>query len=194
MTIFGFRLGSKSIAVSAVNPLPITAGSGEAHVGQVGAAAKTVRVEKTRPADANAYSAFDAIAESDTVGTIWTFAVGRIVTGSGVIVGAQIATDHAANTAILELDLYDASITAINDNAEATRLYANQGKFLGTIIFPSLAKKTTNSTQAEADAGRLNIPFACVGNSSVYGILRTPAGFTPTSGSKYTVTMLVLQD
>jgi hypothetical protein len=150
-------------------------------------------VEKTRPADTNAYAANDAIAESASAGTVWTFAVALASGGTGIIYQATIATDDATGVARLELDLYAATPTAINDNAEATRLYVDQANYLGTISFPALAKKTTNSTQAEAVA-QVQMPFKASGSVNLFGILRTLDAFTPVSGKKYRVNLYGVQD
>lgn len=158
------------------------------------ATSKSESVEKTRPANTTPYTIGDAIAESDSAGTPWSFEVGRIETGSGIIVGATISTDQSANTAQFELDLYRAALTGVNDNAEAARLYALQAFYLDTIQFPAAAKKTTNSTQAEATISGINIPFKCAANSLIYGILRTATAFTPASGQKFRITLHVLQD
>lgn len=169
--------------------------AGELHLGQVGGASTQVRVEKTRPNDTNAYIANDAIAESASAGTVWTFAVGRVATGSGVIVGALFGTDDVTWVARMELDLYDTAPTAINDNAEATRLYTNQGHFVGTLTFPAAAKHTANSTLNEASLTGLNLPFKCAANSSIYGIVRTlDAVGSPIASKKYQLTLAVLQD
>jgi hypothetical protein len=151
-----------------------------------------VRVEKTRPNESNPYAANDAINESASVGTNWTFAIGRANADAGQLVAAFFATDQAANTVRFELDLYDTNPTAINDNAEATRLYANQGTYLGTITSGNLVKKTASSTQAEALVG-LNIPFKCLAASaSLFGILRTLDAFTPAANQKVQVTLVAV--
>jgi hypothetical protein len=177
--------GSRTLAkVAPDTELPVKSGGHTFHVS----------VEKTRPADTTAYVANDAVAESSSAGTVWTFAVGRTATGSGTITGAILQTDDAADVSRMEIDLYNDTVTAINDNAEATRLYTNAGKFLGTILFPALVKKSTNSTQAEAEVRGLAIPFVCVGSSSIYGIVRKIEADTPVSGSKYRVTLVGYQD
>lgn len=172
----------------------IVLAAGEAHIGQIGGAVIVARVEKTRPNDTNAYAANDAISNATSGAELWEFTVGRTATGSGTIVGAEFATDDPACTARFELDLYDDTITAPNDNAEATRLYANQGKFLKTIAFPAAAKKTTNSTQAEAKNDDVRIPFKCVGNSKIYGVLRILDADTPVAQAKYRVTLPAFPD
>lgn len=183
--------GSSWGALSATGVLP----AGENHVGQVGGSTAVVRVEKTRVSDANAYAANDAIDASTSAPTGLTFAVGRTATGSGVILGAHIATDQTTCVARFDLDLYDAAPAYPNDNAEALRPYSGAAaKFLQTITFPAVAKKTANSTQAEAENRDVRVPFKCVGASSIYGVLRTLDAFTPASGQKFTVTLYPVQD
>lgn len=148
-----------------------------------------VRVEKTRPNDTTAYAANDAICESDSAGTVWTFPVTPFGGGAGQIIALFLATNQAANVARYELDLYESAPTAINDNAEATRLYANQANFLGTITTGALAKKTSSSTAAEAIVG-LNIPFRV---RTLYGILRTLDAFTPAANQKTTITLVTMK-
>lgn len=160
-------------------------------IGSGGNPAK-VRVEKVRPNDTNAYIAYDAIAEDAAAGTVWTFPVARAVGGGGLIVGATVACDNVLNTARLELDLYDDTITATNDNAEATHLYTSDAKLLETLTFGAMAKRTTNSTKVEAALRNLAVPFRCAAASlNLLGILRTLDGFTPVALSKYSVTLLI---
>lgn len=173
-----------------------TAVATEVHLGQVGGNTINVRVEKTRVADTSVYAANDAIDVSTTVPTGFVFAVGRTATGSGTVISAHIATDQTTNVSAYDLDLYDAAPAAYpNDNAEALRGYTNAAKFLGTISFPAVAKKTANSTQAESvPTTAPSIPFVCVGSSSIYGVLRTVTGFTPASGQKFYIKLGVTRN
>lgn len=169
--------------------------AGEAHIGEVGGRTVLVSVEKTRPSDTTGYTANDVVAGTGAANS-WEFTVGRVATGSGLIVGAHFATDHAAWVGRLELDLYDSDIaTPLADNVEATRLYVNQAKFLGTIAFPAPAKKTTNSTQAEA-VGSLDraLGYKCAAVNKIYGVLRVLDAQTPTSASKFRINLTVVQD
>lgn len=192
-TLLGYADGLETNTAALLTGTILAAG--EAHIGQVGGRSVRVRVEKTRPNDTNAYAANDAINESASAGSNWSFAVGRIAAGSGVIVGATIACDDIVTSlGTLELDLYDDTITDINDNSEATRLYANQGKFIRTLVFPALAKKTANSDCVEAELNGLNIPFKCVAGGLLDGVLRAVTGFTPVANKKFTITLAVLQD
>ncbi len=192
--------GTYAEAISVVDPIPagtnnigdvdvLSIAAGENHIGEVGGRSTVVSAEKTRPANTTGYTANDAIGDT----TNWAFAVGRTATGSGTIVAATVASDQAAETETLELDLYNANPTDIADNAEATRLYANQANFVGTVSFGVIAKKTANSNTATGEVTNLNLPFKCSAASSIYGVLRTSA-FTPASGAKYRVNLSVLQD
>lgn len=145
-----------------------------------------VYVTVTRPADTNAYAANDAIANATSAATLASAALGRTATGTGLIVGLTLQNSNAAATHRVELDLYNASITAKNDNAEATRLAADKLKFIGTITLPALAKKTTNSDQTEASDFTIRVPFQCAGSSTIYFVVRTLDAHTPASGTTYT--------
>lgn len=186
----------QAIASSIAGTLTVAAHAltaGEAHIGEVGGRSLRVTVEKTRPADTNVYAANDVIAESASAGTLWEFTVGRTATGSGEIFEFILQTDDPTDLTRFELDLYDDTITAINDNAEATKLYTNAAKRIATVVFPTLIKPTTNSTIAEATAYQY-VPFKCVGNSKIYGVLRRLDADTPVSGSKWSITLVGRQD
>jgi hypothetical protein len=148
--------------------------------------------EKVRPADTTAYAANDAIAESASAGTVWTFGAAGREGGGGTIVGAIALTDQVANVARLEAELYASAPTAINDNAEATLLYANAATYLGKITFPAFAKPTANSTAAVAFNTTIRLPFTTPADLSA--VVRTLDAFTPASGQKVTIILLVAQD
>lgn len=169
--------------------------AGEAHIGAVGGAILTVRVEKTRDSSTTAYAINDIINESASAGTDWTFAVARSGgPGTGVIVGLMLQTDNAANVAQCEIDVYDTPPAAsINDNAEATHLYTDSGKLLQTVLLPALAKKTSGSNQAEAYAP-CAVPFKAVDLLNLTFRLRTLTVFTPVGSAKYKITAFVAPD
>lgn len=154
-----------------------------------------LNTRKTRPNNTTNYIANDAINESASAGTNWTFAgAGRIAGGSGFILKAHVETSMAACVARLEVDLYTSNPTAINDHAEATRLVANSGSFLGTITFPALAKKTNASTVAEADVD-VRIPFTCGDTANLFGIVRTLDAITsPVANSTWDINLGGIRD
>lgn len=167
----------------------------EAHVGQVGGHTQPIRVEKTRPADATPYAVNDIINESASAGTPWTVAAARSGgPGSGIVLGFLLQTDQAACVAQCEIDVYDAApAVAVNDNAEATHLYADSGKLLQTVLLPALAKKTAASDMAEAYAP-CAVAFDAVDATNIYLRLRTLTIFTPASGQKLKITTFCSQD
>lgn len=167
--------------------------AGEAHIGAAGGHRFSVRVEKTRPADTSGYANNDAIAESTSAGTVWTFAVGRVANGSGVITQAVLTTDDTTDVTRIEIDLYSSAPTAINDNAEATQLYVNDATYIDTITFPTLVKPTANSTLARART-LVDIPFVSDASGQIYGIVRKLDSDTPASGAKYSIRLRGIQD
>jgi hypothetical protein len=146
-------------------------------------------VEVTRPANATAYTANDMVGLTVN----WEWVVSREASGSAWLFAATVATDQTTATARLEIDFYSAAITDIADNAEATRLYANQASYLGTVTFPPLAKKTAASTHAEAQVSQ-QLLLKADASSKVYGIVRTLDAFTPASGQKVRINLYGTKD
>lgn len=153
-----------------------------------------LNTRKTRPNDTTPYAANDCICESSSAGTVWTFSnIAAYSGGSGTILTAHVECSNTANVARFEVDLYTTAPTAINDNAEATRLTGNVASYVGTVTFPALVKKTANSTVAEANAD-VKIPFLTSGSANLFGIVRTLDAFTPTASSTYDVNFSGIQD
>lgn len=162
-----------------------------------GGAKTRVSVEKTRPADTNAYAAKDAISESTSAGTVWTFtSIARAAGGSGYIVKANLQTDQTTNTESFRLHLFNAAPTAINDNVACSApLYANASSYVGTIDFPAARVEGTGATAAYANATTntsgclLPLAFVTAADANLYALLETPTGFTPASAQKITITL-----
>lgn len=176
--------------------VPTAPAAGENHLGEVGGRIVPITATKTRTADANAYAANDCINNATSGAAVLTFTgAARISGGSGFIVGAIASVNVAAEVEILELDLYTTAPAAIvADNAELTQLTADNAKYLGTITFPALAKKTANSTEAKAQDLSLRIPYSCSGSANLIAMIRTLSVFTPTSGAIYTFTLMCAQN
>jgi hypothetical protein len=170
--------------------------AGEAHIGQVGGTTVPITANKTRPNDTNAYAANDAVNESTSAGTPWTFTgAARISGGSGLIIGVQAKCTDPAIVARFEVDLYTAAPAgAVNDNAEATQLVADIANFVGTIIVPALAKRTTNSTFAIARDNTICQPFKTSGSANLFGIVRILDADTPIAQSVLYITLDIVQD
>lgn len=173
-----------------------TLGAGEAHVGQVGGTTVPITASKTRPNDTNAYTANDAVNESASAGTPWTFTgCARISGGTGLIIGIQAKCTDPAIVARFEVDLYTAApAVAVNDNAEATQLVADITTFVCTIAIPALAKKTTNSTFAIARDNTIRQAFDCGATANLFGVVRILDADTPIAQSVLYITLDCLQD
>lgn len=147
-------------------------------------------VEITRPANTTAYAAKDAIA--DTGPTILTFTgCARTNGGSGYITKARLMTDQAANVAAYRLHLYDATLSAVADNAAQTVLYANRASYIGYIDFP--AASTDGSDTANSQSTQAPLPFVASG-TSLFGMLETLTAFTPASGQKFYIQLGIEQN
>jgi hypothetical protein len=163
-----------------------------------------VRVEatKTRPTGADAYTAKDAISESTSAGTVWTFTGAlRKAAGTGYIVSAKILTSQTTCTETFRLHLFNAAPTALNDNAACTApLYADDAKYIGPVEFPACKTEGSGATAAYAVATPntllSNLPLPIVGGATanLFGILETPTGFTPASEQTISITLVVEQD
>lgn len=181
--------------VSAANPVPVTMASGGNAVTLPAKVA--VKLEKTRPADATPYAAKDVICESDSAGTVWTFAsVARANGGSGTIVGVRLMTDQKTNVAAYRVHFFRTAPTAINDNSPYLLLYANAANRIGSIDIPNLATEdATNSTGAEGLNTFDRLPFVCdAGADDLFAMVETLTIFTPATGQKYTVEVVVERD
>lgn len=143
-------------------------------------------VEITRPADTTAYAAKDAISNSTSAPTILTFTgCARTAGQGGYVTKARLQTDQAANVSAYRLHLYNATLSAVNDNAAQTVLYANRASYLGYIDFP--AASTDGSDTANSLSTQAVFPYVTSGSTSLFGMLETITGFTPASGQKFYV-------
>lgn len=147
----------------------------------------------TRPADTTAYAAKDVI--STGAGAVLTFAnMGRVVSGSGIILRARLLTNQKTNVASYRLHLFHTAPSAIADNSPYLLLYANAANRIGMIDFPAcVTEDATNSTAAasmrpssDGSYPPPNLWYKCAAaDTSLYGILETLSAFTPASAQQY---------
>jgi len=176
--------------------------AGEAHVGKVGGQKVRVSAAFTRPSDTTAYAAKDTVANATSGAVVMTFTgMARVTGGSGYIVKASILTSQTTNTEAFRLHLYNAAPTALQDNAACTApLYADGGSYVGTIDFPACKTEGTGGTAAYVNVtgniANSNLPmaFVCAADANLYGILETPAGFTPASAQTFTIVLVAEVD
>lgn len=193
-TLAGAATGS-TVAISQTTP-------GTTNRTQVGGTKAIVSASKTRPGDTTAYTAKDAIAESTSAPTVWTFTgMARTLGLGGYITRATLSTDQTTCSETFRLHLFNAAPTALNDNAACTApLYAAGTAYVGTINFPAAKTEGTGATAAYANvtpntpSGDLPLEYVTAADANLYGLLETPNGFTPANGQKFTIIFAVEQD
>ena len=159
--------------------------AGEAHIGQLGG--ESIAISQTPTVTAGAYSANDA------VGGLLTFAnAGRVATGSGIIKSVLIL-DDAGQDVELELWLFDATFTAMSDNAGWAPSEADLRKLVAIISTEDgawFAAGTPSAARIETSQG-YNLAAA---GTSLFGQLVTRG--TPTYAATDDVTVIIglLQD
>jgi hypothetical protein len=169
----------------------------EAHIGAIGGAIVNVSTEITRPADTTAYAANDVVSNNTTTTTLGTLTnCARVNAGSGYIVGARLATDKKSITPRFRVHLFNASNpTVAADNVAHKSVYADLSKRIGTFDLAAMATDTTNSDVSAATDWTLRIPFVCAAASrDIFFFLETLDAFTPASGEKFTLVLLIDQN
>ncbi len=154
----------------------------------------------TRPADATAYAAGDAVTDSTSAPTVVTFTnCAPANGGSGVIIGAtMIDSANKATKGIFDLFLFDTTFTPDNDNAAISPTDAEMETLIGVIPFDTsvIGDPTADAAgNAVYQAPLLNLPFVCGGASrNLFGQLVARNAYTPVSGEKFTVRLTIQQN
>jgi hypothetical protein len=159
---------------------------------------KTVQTSFTRPADTTAYATGDAVNDSTSAPTRLKFSsVASRLGGGGTIRGAQLLTNNLTVTnGDFELILTKITYTPANDNAASSSLtYTRAANIVARIAFPTLTANASGGDSAFAQKDTLNIPFTCdSADDALYGSLVAKGAYTPASGQKFTVTLMVERD
>lgn len=168
----------------------------ENHLGSVGGSTVAVTASFTRPADANAYSALDAVSNSTSAPAVLTFSNAmRVSSGSGYLTKARLCTDQSTNTARYRLFLFSsATPTLINDNSPYTMLWSENAIRIGQVDIPALNTEGTGSTEACGTNIVDRIPLVASGSANVYGVLETLDSWTPASAENFAITLWVDQN
>ena len=157
---------------------------------------KTVTVTKTRPADTVTYTAGDAISESTSAGTVWTFPWAR-ANGLGAILQDAALIVSTAQTLRLDAKLWlfdTAPATTLNDNAAWTPTDAEM-KTLLTVISFFVGTVMVGSGNTIIEQAALARSVACAsGASSIYGVLVANNAYIPTSAEDITIRLRQIQD
>jgi hypothetical protein len=99
-------------------------------------------------------------------------------------------TNQSTCTARFRLHLFNASPTAINDNAAYTLLWANRAERIGYIDFTACQTEGSGSDAANSQNDSVRLPFvAGAGNRTIYGLLESLDAFTPASGQAFYISL-----
>jgi hypothetical protein len=147
----------------------------------------TASVTITRPANIDAYTAGDAV--GDTGGSaILEFANMGASGGNILITSAELEIDVSAvpiGMTGFKLRLYNLAPTAIADNAAWDLVSGDRTKYLGSI---SLTQPTDMGSTLVSENDGINKQIKLSG-TSVFGILTTDGGYTPTSAAVKKITV-----
>ena len=173
--------GTNDGDVAATNPLPVVAASGH-----------TTTVTITRPSNATAYTAGDAV--GDTGGSaILTFANMGKASGNVIITGAHLQVDVVgipSGMSTFTLELYNAAPDAIADNAAWDLVSSgDRGKYLGYLTLTTPVDK--GSTLYSINDGFAH--QVLLASTSLYAVLRTDGAFTPTSAAVKRLTLSTVE-
>jgi hypothetical protein len=171
--------------LSATNPLPVslTPSSGVS-------AGYVSTLSFTRPTNTTQYGANDVIGINDAGSAgnaIHTFTSAGPAGGNVKVTRADLTISLASVTAAMttfRLHLYDASPTAILDNAVFDLVTADKAKHLGFIDFAQIVDY--GSQLFISATPNLQVKLA-TSVTSLYGQLVTAGAFIPTSGEAYQV-------
>ena len=151
---------------------------------------QTSAVSFTRPANATPYTAGDVVGVADVSvaanagSAIHVFASIGPSAGAIIITGADLRIDVAAvpsGMTSFRLHLYDAAPTAILDNAAWDLPAGDRTAYLGYIDIGA-AVDVGSTLYAQADQVNKQFKLASA-STSLYGLLVTNGGFTPTSAA-----------
>lgn len=174
--------------------------AGENHLGEMGGALIKVSTEFTRPADTAIYTAGDVVSNSTSATTFMAFSsLGRVAAGSGYIVRASLTTDKKSITPRFRVHLFNALNSALStavpaDNVPLIEKYADASFRLGSFDLPAMATAadTTNSDMSRAMDNTLRHPVTfAAASQTLYAVLETLDAFTPASGQKFRLTLVL---
>jgi hypothetical protein len=155
-----------------------------------GSSSHSATVTITRPSDTTAYTAGDAV--GDTNGSaILTFANMARAAGDVIITSIELEIDVAAvpsGMGAFNVRLYNAAPTAIADNAAWDLVSGDRGKYLGKI---QLSTPTDEGSTLFSDNDGINKQITLT-STSLYVVLQTVAAFTPSSATVKRLTIHTL--
>ncbi len=163
---------------------------------------KTVSVTKTRPSNGDTYTAGDAVSESTTAGTVFTFEnCAYRKGGEGVITKARIidSCNQSSLYPRFELFLFSVAPVAANVAYDADPFAPSDAEllnFVGVIPFPATyeAKTGTGNTGSCVHVSdNIHIPFNCAaGSADLYGALVVRNAYIPVTGESFKASLSIL--
>ncbi len=155
----------------------------------------TPSVSITRPADTTAYAAGDVIGTATSAIHTLTPA-GPSFGGAVLITNVTLELDIAsvpAGMTTFRLHLFNASPTAIADNAAFDLLSADRSKYLGFVDLPTpLDFGSTLWSETESQIYWSIRKQVTLVDANLYGVLQTVGGYTPASASVFVLTVKTL--
>lgn len=152
-----------------------------------------VNISFTRPSDTTAYASGDSVADSTSAPTEFTASgFARVAAGSGRIERIILTMSTAAATkANLELWIFDALYTNINDNTAFSLSDADSNLLIAIVPLGGSPISAVNNViyQAEVD-----IPFVCGASSTaLWCALVVRNAYTPASAEVFNIRFLGVQ-
>lgn len=175
--------GGKVPVVQSSTP-PIEAGT--AFIGRSGVKAFKFSQSFTRPNTITAYSANDAVTDSESSPTILTQDLASFGAVAGqfiVITNIQIVLSVPNSTANLQAWVFAGTFAGTNDNA-ALSIDDTTVQSGGHCISMPNSFSTALNTKLQADPGQYVMQLV---GTSLYATLQTPSGYTPTAQAVYTL-------
>lgn len=145
----------------------------------------------TRPADTDAYTALDVIGDANGSAILQFKNVAGPRDNEILITSVELmiaSTSVPVGMAGFNLRLYNQSPTAIADNAAWDLAVADRNAYLGNII---LGTPIDEGNTVFGDNDKINKQVSLL-TPDLFAILQTIGGFTPASGTVFTVTVHTL--
>ena len=152
--------------------------------------AKDIQVTKTRPANTTAYAIGDAINESTSTGTVWTFPnVGSAYGRHALIVNAKMMLDSLVSTGLVaDLFLFSESPTTGNDGSADG--ITNIKTCVGVVNFDTRIATTAQSVYLEKPNIQLKLAD---GDNDLYGVLVAQNAYVPISGEVFDIVLTTIE-
>ena len=179
-------ISGTEMQVDVVAALP----TGSNVIGGIFGSADTGEATVTRPADTTAYAAGDVWADSTSAPTAGGFTLSnmaRISGGSGVITDLILVSGVANSTLQGQILIFDAAVTAVNDNAALTLTDAEALDLVAVVPFNFAVGGVSATNNTTLSLSNLGISYKCVGSANLRFLIRVAAAYTPTSAETLAV-------